>query len=501
MSVSRRRSVEVGRFSVEAMCGPRSLLPVSDDPYMGGIDALLWHMEGDPRLRGTAVTVLVLDAVPDWDRFTERMERVSRLTPHMRERVIESPMGVAPPRWVVDGSFDLDYHLRRVAAPAPGDLRSVLDLAERLSMSALDREHALWEYTLVEGLDGDGAALIQKIHHSISDGVGGMESALFFFDLEPDPPEQGPMPPAPEGEDVNAVDIVREQWRRGSGELARRTVATPGIAARWLGAASRNPRRALGDLGRKVRSTGRLLAPVRERLSPVMTERSLKRRFDILDVDLAELKAAANSMGGTVNDGFLAGLCAGLARYHRLHGAPVEELRVTVPMSIRDDDDPEGGNRITSLRYPVPVETADVGELVAGIHDATAAMLDEPGIEATDAIADVLGRLPRAAISGIFGGMLCNMDFLASNVPGFPDAPYVSGVRAGRWYAFGPTEGAALNATLLSHAGSCCIGVNSDAAAIPDPETLTRCLQEGYDDVLAGSGTVSDMPPDADEDR
>lgn len=465
---------------------------MSNDAYMGGIDALLWHMEGDPRLRGTAVTVLVLDEAPDWDRFTERMERVSRLTPHMRERVIESSIGIAPPRWVVDGSFDLDFHLRRVAAPAPRDLRSVLDLAQRLSMSALDREHALWEYTLVEGLDGEGAALIQKIHHSISDGVGGMESALFFFDLQADPADPGPMPPAPEGEEIGTLDIVREQWKRGSEEAARRAAATPGTAARWLGAVARDPRRVLGDFGRTVQSTARLLAPVRDRLSPVMTERSLKRHFDILDVDLAELKTAANSMGGTVNDGFLAGLCSGLARYHRLHGASVDELRVTVPLSIRDEDDPEGGNRITSLRYPVPVESDNVGELVEGVHHATAAMLDEPGIAATDSVASVLGRLPKAAIAGIFGGMLCNMDFLASNVPGFPEAPYVSGARAGRWYAFGPTEGAALNATLLSHAGSCCIGVNTDVAAIPDPETLMACLREGFEDVLAGSG-----PPDA----
>ncbi len=459
---------------------------MGNDPYMGGIDALLWHMEGDPRLRGTAVTVLVLDEAPEWDRFVERMERVSRQTPHMRERVIEAPDGVAPPRWDADGGSDLDYHLRRVAAPSPGDLRSVLDFAQRLSMSELDKARPLWEYTLVEGLDGDAAALIQKIHHSVSDGVGGMESALFFFDLEAEPPDPGPMPPAPEGEDIGPLDIVRERWVRGTTYTLRRASVTPAVAARWLGSAARHPRQVLGDLGRTVQSAARLLAPVRDRLSPVMTDRSLKRHFDTLDVDLGDLKAAAKSMGGTVNDGFLAGLCSGLSRYHRLHGAPVDELRVTVPLNIRKEGDAEGGNRITSLRFPVPVEADDIGELMVGIHEATEAILHEPGIGATDAVADVLGRLPKAAISSVFGGMLCNMDFLASNVPGFPDAPYLSGVRAGSWYAFGPTEGAALNATLLSHAGSCCIGINSDLAAIPDPDALMKCLRQGFDDVLSG---------------
>jgi hypothetical protein len=251
---------------------------------------------------------------------------------------------------------------------------------------------------------------------------------------------------------------------------------------------AREPLGTLTGTARRARSTVRLLAPITDRLSPVMTERSMSRHFDTLDMELATLKKSTAAYGGTVNDGFLAGLCSGLSRYHRHHGKPVDRLRVTVPLDIRRTDDDRGGNHITTLRYEVPAGAADVTELIGAIHQSTAAMLREPGIESTEAIADVLSRLPAGVISTIFGGMLCNVDFLASNVPGFPETPYVAGARADRWYAFGPTEGAALNATLLSHGGTCCVGLNTDRAAVPDPDALTACLREGFDEVLALGG-------------
>jgi WS/DGAT/MGAT family acyltransferase len=452
---------------------------------MSGIDALLWHMERDPRLRGTAVTLLVLDTSPDWGRLVERMERTSRVTPHFRDRVVEAPLGLAPPRWVTDADFDLSYHLRRAAVPPPGDLRTALDLAQAWSMSALDKERPLWEYTLLEGLADGRSALVQKVHHAMSDGVGGMEMALAFFDLEREPTDAGSMPPLPPVETAGRLDVTGDAVRRAAGRVAGGARRLPASSARWAARAARDPTTTVTDAARLAASTARLLAPITDRLSPVMTARSVNRHFDTIEVGLTALKAAAAQAGGTVNDGFLAGLCCGLSRYHRRHGSPVERLRVTVPLDIRRAGDDEGGNHITTLRYEVPAEATDVHELIGEIHRSTAAMLAEPGIESTDAIAEVLSRFPPGVISTVFGGMLCNVDFLASNVPGFPEAPYLAGARADRWYAFGPTEGAALNATLLSHGGTCCVGLNTDRAAVPDPDALTACLREGFDEVLA----------------
>ena len=127
------------------------------DRFMEPTDAWIWYLEQDPMLRFTVTAVTLLDRVPDWDRLVDRVEKATRAAPHFRDRVVSSPLRLAPPRWVADAGFDLGYHLRRVAAPPPGTLQSVLDLARTSAMAGLDRSRPLWEATLVEGVDGEGA--------------------------------------------------------------------------------------------------------------------------------------------------------------------------------------------------------------------------------------------------------------------------------------------------------------------------------------------------------
>src|SRR5207253_8890391 len=131
---------------------------------MSDADALMWGIEKDPLLRSTITAIAVLDSSPDRDRFTDKIERASRLIPRLRQRVVASPLVAAPPRWVVDPDFDLRYHLRWVRAPEPASLRTLLDLAEPLAMQGFDRARPLWEFTVVEGLADGKAALIQKSH-------------------------------------------------------------------------------------------------------------------------------------------------------------------------------------------------------------------------------------------------------------------------------------------------------------------------------------------------
>src|SRR5207248_11186032 len=159
------------------------------DRRMSDADALMWAIEKDPLLRSTITAIAVLERAPDRERFTERMERASRLIPRLRQRVVASPLVPAPPRWVVDPNFDLRYHLRWVQAPAPGSLRTLLDLAEPIAMQGFDRARPLWEFTVVEGLADGKAALIQKLHHSITDGVGAIKIAMHMLDLEREPAE------------------------------------------------------------------------------------------------------------------------------------------------------------------------------------------------------------------------------------------------------------------------------------------------------------------------
>jgi WS/DGAT/MGAT family acyltransferase len=450
------------------------------DPHMRETDAFSWYMERDPLLRSTVVTVMVLDRAPDQRRMRARLERATRLVPGLRHHLVEAPLRLAPPRWVVDENFDLSWHVRLIRAPAPGDLGSVLDLARKDGMEAFDPARPLWTWTTVEGLAGGRAAVILKIHHSLTDGIGGMQLATELFDLERDGAEPGPGPaaPAPEhlGRGALTLDALAYEVIRFVGAGAAALAAAP----RALPRVARHPIATTHDVVRVGGSILRTVRPIQETLSPLMHDRHLGWRYATLDLALGDLKRAARVAGGTLNDAFLAGIADGLRRYHDHHGCAVPELRVTMPISIRAEGDPAGGNRITLMRFAVPVDAPDPAARMQVLHELAAASRAEPSIPLTNAIAGMLNLLPR----GVVGSMLKHVDFLASNVPGIGVPIHIGGAQVVALYPFGPTIGAALNVTLLSYCETCHIGVNTDAGAVPDPNLLLECFRAGFEELL-----------------
>ncbi len=451
--------------------------------FMRQNDAFTWCMESDPELRSTVVAVAWLDSVPAWEDLVQRLERATRQIPSFRQRPVEVPAHLATPRWTTDAHFDIAWHLRRVDAPTPHGRDEVLRLAALAAMSGFDRTRPLWEFTLVEGLEHGGAAIIMKMHHSLTDGVGGVQLALTLFDTEANHTVGGPLPPAPRGEQLGVHRLVVQalgdraaRLRDGFLEAAR---LGPGAAVRAL----RHPLGTGADVLETARSIGRTVRPLPEVLSPVMTERGPGRILHTITVGLDELKQAGAAAGGTVNDSFMAGVTGGLRRYHERHGATVAELTVTLPISIRGPDDPPGGNRITLQRLRVPLSVADPVSRIRAIGARCRAARAERSLAFTDAIAGALNLVPNTVI----GNMLKHVDFLASDVPGFPYPIFLCGARVTGYYAFGPTIGAALNATLFSYDGSCCIGVTMDTTAVPDDELLTECLSEGFAEII-GAG-------------
>lgn len=453
-------------------------------------DALMWNMERDPKLRSTVTAIMLLDRDPDWDRMVDRGERLTRMLPRLRQRVVEPPRLLGPPRYELDPDFDLAYHLRRVAAPPPGDFRTVLDFAQASAMAGLDRHRPLWEYTLFEGLEGGRAALVQKLHHSLADGVGGMQLALLTVDMEREPPEEGPLPAEPQPEHVGLFGVERDALVRSARTLVDTTAQAPGLLGRAV-ARLRDPGGAVADLGRVAASTFRLLGPALRTRSPIMTARSTRWRYFTTEVPLDELKRAAKEGEGSLNDAYLTAVCGAFDRYHRRHGHPTPELRMTMPMNLRGEDEPLGGVRLVPLRMLVPTAEPDPLKRMRRIHEISERVRHEPAAEITTSIASVLNRLPESAMTLVFEGMLEHVDFLASNVPGMPFRCYAGGAEILRWYGFGPCEGAAVNLTLLSHNDTCCIGVNFDAAAVPDPEVFLDCLEESFAEVLALGGAGS----------
>ena len=452
--------------------------------HMGPSDAVMWGIEHDPVLRSNIVAVAVLDRAPDWERLWARLEHATRVVPRLRQRVVTPLLRVGPPRWVVDDEFDLCFHLRRMRAPDGGGLRAVLDIAEPMATEVFDEERPLWEFVLVEGLDGGRAALIQKVHHTVTDGVGGIRLLTTLVDAEPDAaaPEPAAEPPSGDG---RARVVFREAVTDDLVEMARgvgRTAVSAGRAAR---AALTRPVDAAADVGRMAVSLGRLLAPAATPDSPLMLERSLKRRFACFDVPLEGLREAGHLGGGTLNDAFLAAVVEGLARYHRERGVPVSMLRVTMPINVRGPGDPEGGNRFVPARFELPADVHDPVLRTQVMGDTARRCRDEPANRFTEQLAIVFDRLPNAVTTAVFGGLLKGVDTVVTNVPGMPVPVYLAGSSVERFYALAPPSGAAVAVALLSHVDHACIGVTVDTAALADPDGLVEYLRAGFDDVLA----------------
>src|SRR4029077_6675268 len=186
--------------------------PVAQPDELSPLDYLLHRGESHPATRSAFLNLEILDRPADWGRLREALDRASRVVIRMRQKVVVPALPTTPPRWVVDPDFDLDYHLRRVALPAPGTLRQLLDLAEVTLQSPLDTSRALWEAVYVEGLEGGKAALLTKLSHAITDGLGGI--ALFEQVYDPDR-AQGPrrMPPVRVPRDFSGSDLVRDSLR------------------------------------------------------------------------------------------------------------------------------------------------------------------------------------------------------------------------------------------------------------------------------------------------
>ncbi len=438
--------------------------------HMTDADTLMWNIEADPLLRSTITAVAVLDATPDWDRVVRRVTDASAVIPRLRQRVVPPGRGRRLPEWVDDPDFDSHYHLRRVVAPAPANLQTVLDLARTFAMGGFDRARPLWEFTLVEGLEGGQAALIQKVHHSLTDGVGGIKLAMELFDTE----RNGRRRPRAIAADGDA-DPEAEPSGLGYRMLAFAAQA-PLVAALTGVRFVSSPRASVAQLVDELSSVAKLLAPASAKLSPLMQGRSLSWSFTAFDVSLGALHDAAAAAGGTVNDAFLAAVTGGLHRYHERHGVSVDALRMTLPISLRTESDPLGSNRFTPARFVVPVGIADPAERMHALGLLVRGWRGEPAIAMTDALASGLNRLPKPVVTGIFGGMLKNVDFVATNVPGMPVRMYLGGAEIVREYAFAPPSGAAMNIAFLSHVGVGCVGVLVDVAAVPDPDVFTGCL-------------------------
>lgn len=451
---------------------------------MSDLEALMWNLEKDPHLSASIANVTTFDVPPDPGRLRARLEHAVAMIPRLHQRVVPALGRLAPPEWRDDDDFDLDYHLRWVALPGPGSMRQLLDLAATLVQSPFDRTRPLWEFVVIEGLEGDRAAMIQKLHHSIADGEGSIRMSEQFIDVARDAtapiaPEH-PVPEAVRSSLVETtVDTLTHQLRRGLGVVGR---GFEGGA--WL---MRDPRRVgplVEDVVEMSRSAMRQAIVSDPARSPIWTERSLRRRIDTLQVPLDDAKHAAKALGGSLNDIFVTAAAGGAGAYHRAMGAPVDELRISMPVSTRRDSS-AGGNAFTPTRVLLPVGIEDPAERFDAIRARLDATKRERALDVAEGLAGLANLLPTSVAVRVARQQVETVDFATSNVRGAPFPLYIGGARILANYPIGPTGGTAWNLTLMSYDGQLDMGLNTDAGAVEDPAMLREAIAAEFASLIA----------------
>jgi HAD superfamily hydrolase (TIGR01490 family) len=473
--------------TTSAGSAPPPALPLEwgASPRMNPLETAMWRAESaDPRLRVTVSLLELLDPAPDWDRLLAAHEWASRMVPRMRQRVLEPALALGTPAWVTAGDFDLSRHVHRVRLPGPGTLRQLLDVVQDFAAAPLDRNRPLWQALLVDGLADGRAGYVAKSHHSVTDGLGAVQLMMRLHSRTAEHDPDRPEPPVPVADEGSRTGLF-------AGQVADAVRATPMAAVR-------QGTRALGTLSRPwdtaSRAAGQALSAARfagqsaaaPSGSPLLARRGGDWRFDIIEVPLPDLKAGAKAAGGSLNDGLLAAVIGGFRRYHEQHGAPVDQLTVGFPISLRAQDDPQGGNRFTGARFAAPMAETDPAARVAAVRQfvLTARAASAAASAVPAALAPVLGWLPAPVISRVSGRLTSTNDVQVSSIPGVPFPVYIAGSRITHMYPFGPLPGCAAMITLISHNGECCIGINTDALAVTDPGRLADDLRAGLDEVV-----------------
>jgi len=455
---------------------------------MSDAEAVMWAVEKDPALRSDFCNLTILDERPTDERLLATLERALASIPRLRQRVIGAPLRIVPPEFADDPTLDINAHVRVVAVPAPGDERALLDLCGALAEQPLDRARPLWEFTLIDGLPDGRAALLQKVHHAITDGVGGLRLSLALVDFERDPDQPADEAPAPEEVPVRrdtplgvARRSVSDATLRGIGAARGAMGKAAGVITRptELPARATNAARFVGSLQRQALVTNAAR-------SDVMTGRSLRRRFDVLELSLPAIHAASQRLGGSINDAFVTGLASALGRYHERLGSAVSELRLAMPVSTRAPGDRETTNAFVPARVLVPIQPAyDIPGLFADVSDRLGVAKTEDALHAAGGLAALASPLPTSLLVAVTRSQTRTIDFAASNLRGSPVPLYLSGARIIASYPFGPRTACALNVTLLSYCDDLHLGLNIDPAAITDIDAFLGDVAAAYADLAS----------------
>jgi WS/DGAT/MGAT family acyltransferase len=388
--------------------------------------------------------------------------------------------------WEADPAFDTDYHLKATALAGPASMRDLLDLATRIHQAPFERTRPLWEFTIVGGLEGERAAIVQKMHHTVTDGVGGIRLAERFVDLERDPDHEPPPPsrldePGPVSTTVfsRVADTAGHVVRRGGEATIGAVQAGAGLAlhpTRWPTVG--------GDVVSTARSVARQVTGTGADGSELWTPKTLRRRIETLRVPFDEAKAAARRHDVSINDVFVTGAARGAGAYHRSAGAETDLLRLAMPVSTRDDNT-AAGNAFALTRASVPVNVHDPVDHLHQVSEVLGQAKGERAFQLLEQLAAAANALPTSAVVRLARAQTEAIDLTASNVRGAPFPVYMGGAKVEANYPVGPLLGSAFNLTLLSYDGWLNMGLHVDSGAVEQPAALRDAIDGAFRELSA----------------
>ncbi|GAA0504684.1 diacylglycerol O-acyltransferase [Paractinoplanes deccanensis] len=440
------------------------------EDYLSPLDASFLDAEDqDPHASLAIASVAVLDGpAPGQAEFTEAIRGRLALVPRYRQKVRRVPFNLGRPVWADDPDFDLDFHLRRTALPAPGDDDALERLIGRVMSQRLDRERPLWEDWLIEGLPEGRWALLSKVHHCMLDGVGGNELYRLICDTRPEP--RRPVPdtwqPAPATATVDLTLDALGQWAR-----------IPFDQARWLTGAIRDPggtARRLGDVARGAAALAGAFLPVPATALAGPLGRA--RRYAVARMPLADISAAAKAHDVTVNDVYLAAVAGAFRRLMLSRGEqPVAGgIRTLVPVNVRAAEAQHVmENRIASLLLDLPVEIEDGTARLRAVHERIAELRARHEVEAGVALVALAEQEPFAAVSFFIRSALGmpqrGLATVTTNVPGPRAQLYILGRPIREILPYVPiAERLRIGVAVMTYGGRAAFGITTDFASVPE---------------------------------
>ena len=416
--------------------------------------------------------------------FEERLER----SPVFRRRLASVPLNLDHPYWVDDDHFDLEFHVRHIALPKPGDWRQLCIQIARLHARPVDRSRPLWEAYVIEGLDNvaglpEGCfALFIKIHHACIDGVSGVQIVNAIHDLTPEPPP------------------IRTESK------TRPTEAAPGnLELLWNAyrANLRSPRKIARLIGEGIPAWQRVRTGEREHRFHSLGDKertrfnaaiSPNRVFGAAVYDLREIRAVKAAVeGATVNDVILAIVGGAMRQYLDSKGElPTKSLVAGAPVNVRDDAEIDsGGNLVSMMSISLRSDIADHLERLQAVHEEALGSKAYHNAVGARLMTDVASNLPSqvaalglraAASTGLMAGMKPVFNTVVTNVPG-PQVPlYMGGAKLVKSLGAGPCmDGLGLFHPVTSYNGEIAISFQACRELMPDPAFYEQCLRDTFE--------------------